>query len=41
MKRLNTVLRDAKLPEIVVPKVDLDRLKGAGSESFDADADEP
>jgi hypothetical protein len=39
--KLNSVLRDAKLDEITVPKPDLDRLKGAGSESFDGDVDEP
>jgi len=39
--KLNTVLRDARLDEITVPKPDLDRLKGAGSENFDGDVDEP
>ena len=38
---LNGALRHAKLPEITVPKPDLDRLRGTGSESFDGDLDEP
>jgi hypothetical protein len=41
MMKLNNALRDAKLPEIAVPKPNLEMLKGNGSESSDADADEP
>lgn len=41
LPRLNRLLRAAKLPEIVVPKPNLENLKGAGSESFDADVEQP
>lgn len=37
LAKLNTALRDASLPEITVPRPDLERLRGIGSESFDGD----